>query len=141
MRFFGLGHDVVDVAAFAEQLSEPGSHMRALFSVRELRQAADRARLKNDGEAVHLAAKWAGKESFLKAWCDSLGDNPYPFTLDNFPWSEIEILDDSRGVPHVLLGKGAASVFQTDYSISDSIHISLSHDGPIASAVVTICAE
>ena len=67
MNTCGLGHDVVDVAAFAEQLAEPGSHMRALFSVREVRQASDRARQKNDGEAVHLAAKWAGKEAFLKA--------------------------------------------------------------------------
>ena len=41
--------------------------MRALFSVREVRQASDRARQKNDGEAVHLAAKWAGKEAFLKS--------------------------------------------------------------------------
>ena len=123
-----------------------------------------------------------GKEAFLKAWCDYLGDAPYPFTLDNFPWPEIEILDDSRGVPHVSLGKGAASVFQTDYansaagaryssaysSASDNgpyavmqerrnarsaqrstigagsmphIHISLSHDGSIASAVVTISVE
>ena len=85
MGTFGLGHDVVDVAAFVEQLSEPGSRMLSLFSVREVRQAADRARLKNDDEAVHLAAKWAGKEAFLKAWCDYLGDAPYPFTLDNFP--------------------------------------------------------
>ena len=91
MGTFGLGHDVVDVAAFAEQLSESGSRMRSLFSVREVRQAADRARLKNDDEAVHLAAKWAGKEAFLKAWCDYLGNAPYPFTLDNFPWPEIEI--------------------------------------------------
>ena len=178
MGTFGLGHDVVDVAAFAEQLSESGSRMRSLFSVREVRQAADRARLKNDDEAVHLAAKWAGKEAFLKAWCDYLGNAPYPFTLDNFPWPEIEILDDSRGVPHVSLGKGAASVFQTDYANSAAgaryspasdngpytvmqerrnarsaqrstsgagsmphIHISLSHDGPIASAVVTISVE
>lgn len=186
MGTFGLGHDVVDVAAFAEQLSEPGSRMRSLFSVREVRQAADRARLKNDDEAVHLSAKWAGKEAFLKAWCDYLGDAPYPFTLDNFPWPEIEILDDSRGVPHVSLGKGTASVFQTDYANSAAgaryssayspayspasangpyavmqerrnarsaqrsalgagsmphIHISLSHDGPIASAVVTISVE
>ena len=107
MNTCGLGHDVVDVAAFAEQLAEPGSRMRALFSVREVRQASDRARQKNDGEAVHLAAKWAGKEAFLKAWCDYLGDAPYPFTLDNFPWPEIEILDDSRGVPHVSLGQSS----------------------------------
>ena len=76
MGTFGLGHDVVDVAAFAEQLSEPGSRMRSLFSVREVRQAADRARLKNDDEAVHLSAKWAGKEAFLKAWCDYLAMPP-----------------------------------------------------------------
>ena len=40
MNTCGLGHDVVDVAAFAEQLAEPGSRMRALFSVREVRTAA-----------------------------------------------------------------------------------------------------
>lgn len=139
MNTFGLGHDVVDVAAFAEQLGQPGSHMRALFSVREVRQAADRARQKNDGEAVHLAAKWAGKEAFLKAWCDFLGSAPFPFTLDNFPWREIEILDDSRSVPHVSLSGDASPAFQTDYSGSfPDVHISLSHDGPVASAVVMI---
>ena len=139
MNTFGLGHDVVDVAAFAEQLGQPGSHMRALFSVREVRQAADRTRQKNDGEAVHLAAKWAGKEAFLKAWCDFLESAPFPFTLDNFPWREIEILDDSRGVPHVSLSGDASPAFQTDYSGSiPDVHISLSHDGPVASAVVMI---
>ncbi|PWG63836.1 holo-ACP synthase [Bifidobacterium callitrichidarum] len=197
MGVLGLGHDVVDVAAFAEQLSEPGSRIRNLFSVRELRQASERARVKNDGEAVHLAAKWAGKEAFLKAWCEALGERPYPFTLDDFPWREVEILDDSRGVPHMMLtGKisqafrdvsggsvigagrrGGASVFQTDYAGSSRIaladagrdnspyavmhgrrygdvpvavvsaaespvvHISLSHDGPIASAVVIISSD
>ena len=139
MNTFGLGHDVVDVAAFAEQLGQPGSHMRALFSVREVRQAADRARQKNDGEAVHLAAKWAGKEAFLKAWCDFLGGAPFPFTLDNFPWREIEILDDSRGVPHVSLSGDASPAFQTDYlGLIPDVRISLSHDGPVASAVVMI---
>ncbi|MBT1174390.1 4'-phosphopantetheinyl transferase superfamily protein [Bifidobacterium sp. LC6] len=173
MGICGLGHDVVDVAAFTEQLGEPGSHMRALFSVRELRQAASRARVKNDGEAVHLAAKWAGKEALLKAWCEALGERPYPFTLDNFPWREVEILDDSRGVPHVMLSGDAErafrgtrgggspsvgssadatvdpavenngdSVFQTDYAGSiPVIHISLSHDGPVASAVVILADE
>ncbi|PJM76729.1 4'-phosphopantetheinyl transferase [Bifidobacterium felsineum] len=134
-----MGHDVVDIAAFAEQLTEPGTCMRALFSVRELRQAAERARVKNDGEAVHLAVKWAGKEAFLKAWCEALGEKPYPFTLDDFPWREVEILDDSRGVPHVMLAGEVAQVFQTNYTGSiPVVHISLSHDGPIASAVVVL---
>ena len=57
----GLGHDVVNVPAFAEQLGEPGSRMRNLFSMRELWQTAQRVQVKRDGEAVHLAARWAGK--------------------------------------------------------------------------------
>ena len=81
MSVLGLGHDVVDVSAFAEQLAEPGSRMRGLFSVREVRQAGERARRKNDDESTHLAAKWAGKEAVLKAWCDALGDMPNPYTL------------------------------------------------------------
>ena len=62
----GLGHDVVDVPAFAEQLGEPGSRMRNLFSMRELWQTAQRVQVKRDGEAVHLAARWAGKELFSR---------------------------------------------------------------------------
>lgn len=175
----GLGHDVVDVSAFAAQLAEPGTRMRSLFSVREVRQALERARVKNDGEAVHLAAKWAGKEAFLKAWCEALGERPYPFTLDVFPWREVEILDDSHGVPHVMLsgraarefrdslagdgpsagssfaprasGGGAAGRCAGDNGVQPfradrpdcagsipGVHISLSHDGPIASAVVMV---
>ena len=87
----GLGHDVVDVPAFAEQLGEPGSRMRNLFSMRELWQTAQRVQVKRDGEAVHLAARWAGKEAFLKAWCEAIsrranadGDIAYPYTLDDF---------------------------------------------------------
>ena len=64
----GLGHDVVDVPAFAKQLNEPGTRMRNLFSMREIWQTAQRSQLKHDDEAVHLAARWAGKEAFLKAW-------------------------------------------------------------------------
>ena len=144
MNTCGLGHDVVDVAAFAEQLAEPGSRMRALFSVREVRQASDRARQKNDGEAVHLAAKWAGKEAFLKAWCDYLGDAPYPFTLDNFPWPEIEILASDNGPYAVMQERRNARSAQRSTIGAGSmphIHISLSHDGSIASAVVTISVE
>ena len=148
MGVCGLGHDVVDVSAFAAQLAEPGTRMRALFSVREVRQASERARSKGDGEAVHLAAKWAGKEAFLKAWCEALGSADSPFTLDDFPWREVEVLDDSHGVPHVTLSGEVALAFrdggvarrQANAGVAaiPSVHISLSHDGPVASAVVII---
>lgn len=82
----GLGHDVVALDAFAEQLEEPGGGMRRLFSPRELRQSALRGRLKADGEGVHLAARWAGKEAVIKAWCEALGEcAPLPYTVDTIP--------------------------------------------------------
>lgn len=140
-RVIGVGHDVVDLAAFDEQLREPGSRMRGLFSVRELRQSRLRAAAKHDGESVHLAARWAGKEAVLKAWCDALGERPYPYTLDDFPWAGVEILDDSRGRPHVVLADPVAARFRDSLagtSPDPSWRISLSHDGPVASAVVLL---
>ena len=43
----------------------------------------------------------------IKAWCAALalGDTAYPYTLDNTPWSCIEILDDSHGCPRVQLAQ------------------------------------
>lgn len=143
----GLGHDVVDVEAFGEQLGMPGSRMRGLFSARELRQAAQRAKAKNDGETVHLAARWAGKEAFLKAWCEALlfaaehdaAVPARPYTVDDFPWSNVEILDDSHGVPHVLLSPEIRRRLRESLGPRPyAIHISLSHDGAIASAVAYI---
>ena len=106
----GLGHDVVNVAQFAEQMRESNG-WRALFSVRELRQCSLRSDTKHDDEALHIAARWAGKEAVIKAWCEALMNcntnypTEYPYTLDNMPWSGIEILDDSHGCPRVELAQ------------------------------------
>ncbi|WEV58704.1 4'-phosphopantetheinyl transferase superfamily protein [Bifidobacterium sp. ESL0728] len=164
----GLGHDVVDVADFAQQLDEPGSRGRLLFSARELRQASVRARLKHDDEAAHLAVRWAGKEAVLKAWCEALGERPNPYTLDDFPWAQVEILDDSRSRPRVVLVRDCEAMLlkslganQTETAVTDETssaedsfasdrqlrgtqplalrwHVSLSHDGPVASAVAVL---
>ena len=129
----GLGHDVVDVPAFAKQLNEPGTRMRSLFSMREIWQTA-------------------GKEAFLKAWCAAISRHAkdgaevaYPYTLDNFPWVRIEILDDSHGVPRVILSSEVQRKVQQSLGLpldpvrqSYDISISISHDGPIASAVVML---
>lgn len=106
----GLGHDVVNVVQFAEQMRE-GNGWRALFSVRELRQCSLRSDTKHDDEALHIAARWAGKEAVIKAWCEALMNcntgypTEYPYTLDNMPWAGIEILDDSHGCPRVELAQ------------------------------------
>lgn len=164
MMLMGLGHDVVDVGAFAEQLTEPGTRMRGLFSARELHQSAQRARAKRDGESVHLAARWAGKEAVMKAWCEAITQLPhdlrnagageedsvagaYPYTLDDFPWREVEILDDSKGCPRVAPSAGVLRAMRRSLGLAGGegdgspepvFHVSLSHDGPVASAVVIL---
>lgn len=139
----------------------------------------------NDDESTHLAAKWAGKEAVLKAWCDALGDMPNPYTIENFPWNGIEIVDDSRGRPCVALrpdverklraslppaasrnsdemsgapglvrmgpavmrvpivtpvstGSEPAAASSASVSLVFRWHVSLSHDGGIASAVAML---
>lgn len=131
MPVLGLGHDVVDVDAFAEQLALPGSRMRALFSVRETRQATARAAGKHDGEAVHLAAKWAGKEAVLKAWCEAVGEGALPYTIDDFPWSGVEILDDAHGRPHVALRVDVEAALCESVSSSASGEAAYGREAPV----------
>lgn len=164
----GLGHDIVCVQQFAQQMRDT-TGWRKLFSTRELRQCALRAEAKNDDESLHVAARWAGKEAVIKAWSEALSacGGEYPYTLDNTPWNEIEIIDDSHGCPSVQLSASVEEKLTKslvkfssacgDFTCSDSAaenfsakdsvvrwHVSLTHDGcladgtAIASAVVIL---
>lgn len=177
----GLGHDLVSIPDFVEGMVIPGTRTDGLFSVREQRQSQDRAQIKGDAPERHLAARWAGKEAVLKAWSEALGDNPPPYSLDNFPWNLIEILDDRRGRPGVYLSQEVQTCLQDSLLVRTaeapigveegwqsegltkprknsegssrfshpgqfesgclSWHISLSHDGDTASAVVLLCRQ
>lgn len=151
MAMLGIGHDVVDVRAFEEQLAMPGSRMRALFSARELRQARLRAEQKHDGEAVHLAGRWAAKESVVKAWSEALGAAVPPYTVDDMPWASIEVLGEANGCPRIVLGDDVGRRLRRSVGAQARIEagpkpelrwfVSVSHDGGIASAVVMLCAQ
>ena len=104
--------------------------------------------MKHDDESLHLAARWAGKEAVLKAWCEAIAQLPY--TLDDFPWREVEILDDSRGCPRVVLSAKASTALTDSLGVNEPgtrqnrmpvFHVSLSHDGSVASAVVVLQME
>ena len=146
-QVLGLGHDLVDLEKFGRQLAMPGTRMTSLFSPRERRQAEQRALLKHDDTTAHLAVRWAGKESVLKAWSQALGTEPSPYGLDDFPWSGVEILDDGRGRPNVNLESSVEARLYDSLLLTggqfDQMqlcwHIALSHDGPVASAVVLLC--
>lgn len=144
-RLLGLGHDVVDVASFRQQMNEMDSWKR-MFAPCEIRQAQLRARLKGDDLALHIAARWAGKEAFLKAWCDALSQASlaYPYTQDMVPWSAIKVVSDTVGRPSIVLDAQVMTVFLDSFGgVSDSHsvwdwRVSLSHDGNFASAVALV---
>lgn len=129
----GVGHDVVDVPAFAEQLAMPGSRFVACaFAAAELQQCQERAARSHDSLAVHLAARWAGKEAVLKAWSEALGPGEAPYTIDDFPWRDVRIVEDARHRPRVML----TPAVETRLPFPIRWHVSLSHDGAVASAFV-----
>ena len=126
----GLGHDVVDVPAFTKQLNEPGTRMRNLFSMREIWQTAQRSQLKHDDEAVHLAARWAGKEAFLKAAGTGLRE---PFSL-----CEIEAVRLPGGAPAYHFSGRSAQWVEAHRLRA---HLSLSHEDGMAMAYCILETE
>ena len=155
----GIGTDTVAIDAFAQQLDLPGSRFRNVFTAREMRYAIRRAQRHTRTEAAgafatpaaeeagfetvipaaelapHLAARWAAKEAFIKAWSAALyGSQP---VLPEGHWDAIEVTNDRWGRPAIILGAPiAGAVHKTLGSVN--IHVSMSHDGNVASAVVLI---
>jgi holo-[acyl-carrier protein] synthase len=119
-----VGVDLVDVPGFAEQLADRASgFVDGTFTAFEKRAA--------NGDAGRLAARYAAKEAFIKAWSGSR--RGLPPALGSVDLREIEVVDDGYGRPGLRLHgavKAAAGEVGT--------HLSLSHDGPSAIAVVMI---
>ena len=111
----GVGIDVVDIARFGETLE---------------RTPAMRARLFTEAEAAKplasLAARFAAKEALAKA----LGA---PGNLD---WHDAEVVTESSGRPLLTL-RGTVAARAAELG-AESVHVSLSHDAGIASAVVVL---
>ncbi len=138
----GVGTDVVDIESFASQLNEPGSRFTDVFTGREQRTAKARAVAHTQPGAspevaAHLAARWAAKESFIKAWSAALLGQPPVISEADLVWSEIEVIQDKWGRPSLALHGGVTRAVKE--SVGDvRCHLSLTHDGPVASAVVVL---
>lgn len=126
----GLGVDLVDVAAF-DELCRSQPFVRATFTEGE-RSYADR-----DGPAgasVHLAARFAAKEAAIKALdaaCALVGVSP-----PEVPLGDIEVVRDARGRP-ALRWAGRAAEVASALEVR-RVHVSLTHDGRGAAAVVAL---
>lgn len=90
----------MDIPSFAEQLDLPGSRFARSFTGAERRECARLA--KTSGNlAQHLAARWAAKEAFYKAW--TLADAGDEIPGAQMDWSQIEVVKDRWGRPYIRL--------------------------------------
>jgi holo-[acyl-carrier protein] synthase len=109
----GVGIDVVDVDRFAETLARTPRLAERLFT---------------DGERglpiASLAARFAAKEAVAKALGAPVGMH----------WRDAEVHRGADGRPHLTM-TGTVAARAEELGVR-SVHLSLSHDAGIASAVV-----
>lgn len=129
-----IGTDLVHIPSFAEQLRQPGSRFHRVFSAFERRHANQ----KLDPDQ-HLAGRWAAKEAFVKAWSQALYGTPPVIDLEDFDWSQVEVVPDQWGrVAIHLIGEVAEQVAATMGGATPHISLSISHDGDYATATCCI---
>lgn len=138
-----VGVDLVYLPDFRAQLGDPASSfLLRTFTPAERRAAELRARRRLPPDAPaseldlapHLAARFAAKEAFLKAWDQrSWGEEP-PLSPAAVDHTEIEVVADAWDRPALRLHGAIAAAFGSELSIA----LSLTHDGPFASAVVIL---
>ena len=144
-----VGTDLVHVPGFSAQLEQPGTvFAQRTFTARELREARRRSQERGSSPAQHLAARWAAKESFIKAWSQahvlrarSRGTSASPAILaEDVDWREIEVVTDRWGRPSLRLSGTVAHAVERspgeEVSTPGCWPVSLSHDGDYAAAIV-----
>jgi holo-[acyl-carrier protein] synthase len=115
----GVGIDVVPVARFAAALERTPDMSVRLFTAAELTTDSGGAR-----SPESLAARFAAKEALAKA----LG------APGGMLWTDAEVVTDPFGRPHLQV-RGTVAARAAELGVT-RWHISLSHDGGIASATV-----
>ncbi|MCO4761192.1 MAG: holo-ACP synthase [Myxococcales bacterium] len=128
----GIGTDIVDIDGFRTQLADPASSFAAgVFTESERVSSAMRP---SKDPAVHLAARYAAKEAFIKAW--SIGNYGQPPALGWIDLRDIEVVNDRFGRPALRLHGRVADETQKLGALRP--HVSLSHDGQVATAFVIL---
>lgn len=137
MPVIGTGVDLVSVPGFAEELRQPGTRAGSAFTAAERRDArslpSGSGRRTPDLEMASLAARWAAKEAFIKAWSESLWGSPPP--VGEHVHDRIEVVRDAWGRPRIRLHGEVARRLD-----GVTVHVSLSHDADLAIAFVTLSA-
>jgi holo-[acyl-carrier protein] synthase len=109
----GVGIDVVDIERFEATLERTPALRERLFTVEERHLGI-----------ASLAARFAAKEALAKALGAPVG----------LRWTDATVLRGADGRPHLQV-RGTVQARADDLGVHD-LHVSLSHDAGIASAVV-----
>jgi holo-[acyl-carrier protein] synthase len=121
----GIGIDVVPVTRLQEMLDRHGDRvLQKLFTPTEIARANDLAH-----QTLFLAGRVAAKEAAYKALSAQGADL-------GIGWQSIEVERLADGRPQLVLHGPALARFQA--LGAQRCHVSLSHDGGIAAAVVVI---
>ena len=108
----GIGIDVVDIARFLESLDRTPGLREKLFTESERSKSAQ-----------SLAARFAAKEALYKALSPNHG----------LQWHDAEVINQPNGKPEFLFRGEIANLVDGAH-----VHLSLSHDAGIASAMVVL---
>lgn len=111
----GVGIDVVDIDRFEESMGRTPAMRERLFT-----------RLERDRPVASLAARFAAKEALAKALHAPKG----------LGWLDAEIVNETSGRPQLEI-RGTVLARATALGVR-AVHVSLSHDAGIASAVVIL---
>ena len=115
MAVIGVGIDVVDIDRFMASLDRtPGLRDRLFTPAEAARPPAS------------LAARFAAKEALAKALGAPVG----------MAWHDAEVVSESSGRPLMEL-RGSVQARADELDVR-AVHVSLSHDAGIASAVVVL---
>ncbi len=120
----GTGIDTVEIARFQRFIDEGNQALlNRLFAVAELECCVSKKQA-----ASCLAGRFAAKEAFVKALGTGL--------RDGLNWIEIEVVNDLLGKPSIKLSGVTERIFLNRGSAA--IHLSISHDGANAVAIVIL---
>ncbi|GAB2760208.1 holo-ACP synthase [Nocardioides pakistanensis] len=111
----GVGIDVVDIGRFEESLDRTPTLRDRLFTEQE-----------RDRPLASLAARFAAKEALAKALGAPVG----------MAWHDAEVVSEHSGNPQMQM-RGTV-LARAEALGARSVHVSLSHDAGIASAVVIL---
>ncbi len=120
----GVGLDVVEVARIDDLLARRGQRfLERVFTPAE-RAACERRADRSRALAARFAAKEAGMKALGTGWSGGVG------------WHDFEVTGGA-GTPPRLILSGVAAERSRDKGV-ERVHLSLSHDGGVAAAVVVL---